>query len=417
MDESDVDDLDEDERWKLEEEALDEWLPDTVAELAAEREALGPLLALAQDLEAKRSEQKLTELLDVVRSVGLEEDRRKQLLIFTEHKDTLDYLVENLAKDFEVAVIHGDMKLPERIEQERFFRERAQIMVATEAAGEGINLQFCHLMVNYDIPWNPNRLEQRMGRIHRIGQTDEVYIFNLVAENTREGYVLATLLRKMESMGIALGDKVFDVIGSTFAGYRLRELLERVLAGELSKEKAVEELGGVEADPRAVARANELLQDALARHHIDWEAERDRAARAEERRLPPAYFERFFIDAMEFAGGRVSCRLDPGTLRVDRTPDVLVALSCIASATRPVAPTYERITFEKTVATRPRRDDDEAALPQAELCGPGHPLFDELVKLIIDRTAPQMPKGAMFLDPDVDEPTRAPLRDWRGRRR
>ena len=82
------------------------------------------------------------------------------------------------------------MKLAERIEQERYFRETAQIMVATEAAGEGINLQFCHLMVNYDIPWNPNRLEQRMGRIHRIGQTDDVYIFNLVATNTREGYVL-----------------------------------------------------------------------------------------------------------------------------------------------------------------------------------------------------------------------------------
>lgn len=405
VDESDADDLDEDDRWKLEEAALEEWLPDTVAELSAEREALGPLLTMAQDLEAKRSEKKLTELMDVVRSEGLKEDRRKQLLIFTEHKDTLDYLVENLSKDFEVAVIHGRMRLPERIAQERFFRERAQIMVATEAAGEGINLQFCHLMVNYDIPWNPNRLEQRMGRIHRIGQTEEVYIFNLVASNTREGYVLATILRKMENMGIALGDKVFDVIGSTFAGYRLRELLEAVLAGELSKEKAVEELGGVEADPRTVARANELLQDALARHYIDWEAERDRAARAEERRLPPAYFERFFIDAMEFAGGRVSRRLDPGALRVDRTPDVLVALSRIASATRPVAPTYARITFEKTVATRPRREDDEAALPQAELCGPGHPLFDELVKLIIDRTAPQMAKGAMFLDPDVDEPT------------
>src|SRR5437879_5451828 len=100
-------------------------------------------------------------------------------------KDTLDYLVENLSADFQVATIHGQMKLADRIAQERYFRETAQIMVATEAAGEGINLQFCHLMVNYDIPWNPNRLEQRMGRIHRIGQTDDVYIFNLVATNTR----------------------------------------------------------------------------------------------------------------------------------------------------------------------------------------------------------------------------------------
>ncbi|MGO9789749.1 MAG: helicase-related protein [Solirubrobacteraceae bacterium] len=97
-----------------------------------------------------------------------------------------------------------------------------------EAAGEGINLQLCHLMMKYDIPWNPNHLEQRMGRIHRIGQTEDVHIFNLVAGNTREGYVLKTLLRKMEVMGLAMGDKAFDVIGTTFAGYRLRELIESV---------------------------------------------------------------------------------------------------------------------------------------------------------------------------------------------
>ena len=163
----------------------------------------------------------------------MKEDRRKQLLIFTEHKDTLDYLVENLSEDFEVAQIHGQMKLAERIEQERYFRETAQIMVATEAAGEGINLQFCHLMVNYDIPWNPNRLEQRMGRIHRIGQTEEVYIFNLVASNTREGYVLNVLLKKMENMGVALGDKVFDVVGQAI-GTNLREVLEAVIAGEIT---------------------------------------------------------------------------------------------------------------------------------------------------------------------------------------
>src|SRR5205823_10396927 len=117
------------------------------------------------------------------------------------------------SKDFEVAQIHGQMKLPDRIEQERYFRETAQIMVATEAAGEGINLQFCHLMVNYDIPWNPNRLEQRMGRIHRIGQTDDVYIFNLVATNTIEGVILERLFTKLEEIRGQLGDRVFDVVG------------------------------------------------------------------------------------------------------------------------------------------------------------------------------------------------------------
>ena len=403
-DTDDFEDLDEEARWKAEEEALEQWLPDTVAELEAERDALQPLLALAQEVEDSRTERKLTELLEVVSSQGLKEDRRRQLLIFTEHKDTLDYLVENLSKDFEVAQIHGQMKLPERIEQERYFRETAQIMVATEAAGEGINLQFCHLMVNYDIPWNPNRLEQRMGRIHRIGQTDDVYIFNLVATNTREGYVLNVLLHKMENMGHALGDKVFDVVGQAL-GANLRELLEAVIAEELTKEQAAATFGGAEVDPATKARAEELLESALARDHLDWESERDRAARAEERRLPPSYFERFFADVLTYAGGKVTRRLDPGTWRVDRTPSVLVARSRTASGLRQIAPEYKRLTFDKSVATRPRLAEAEASLSAAELCGPGHPLFDALVGYIIERTAAEVAKGAVFFDPDADEPT------------
>jgi superfamily II DNA/RNA helicase len=401
--EEDLEELDEDERWRLEEAALEEWLPDTVAELEAEREALVPLLAMAQDVEGKRSERKLTELLDLVHNSGLKEDRRTQLLIFTEHKDTLDYLVENLSKDFAVAQIHGQMKLAERIESERYFRETAQIMVATEAAGEGINLQFCHLMVNYDIPWNPNRLEQRMGRIHRIGQTDDVYIFNLVATNTREGYVLNLLLKKMENMGVALGDKVFDVVGQAI-GTNLRDLLEKVLVGELTKEEAAAEFHGDQVDPATKARAEALLQNALARHHLDWETERDRAERAEERRLPPAYFERFFTEAVSYAGGKVTHRLDPGTLRVDRSPDVLVARSRTGSALRKIAPEYKRLTFDKAVALRPRRSDEEASLPAAELCGPGHPLFDALVGYVIENTAREVAKGGIFFDPDLAKP-------------
>jgi hypothetical protein len=296
------------------------------------------------------------------------------------------------------------MKLAERIEQERYFRETAQIMVATEAAGEGINLQFCHLMVNYDIPWNPNRLEQRMGRIHRIGQTDEVHIFNLVAISTREGYVLNVLLRKMENMGIALGDKVFDVVGQVI-GANLRQVLEAVVAGEITKEAAAASFGGDQADPETLARAEELLQDALARQHLDWETERDRAARAEERRLPPSYFERFFADAVRYVGGRITKRLDPGTWRVNRSPDVLVARSRTAPGLHLIAPEYKRLTFDKSVLTRPRHGDEEAALPAAELCGPGHPLFDALVSHVIEHTAPEVAKGAVFFDPDVDEPT------------
>jgi superfamily II DNA or RNA helicase len=398
-----LEDLDEQTRWALEEEALDALLPDTEVELAAELEALGPLLTLAQDVEARRDERKLTELLDVVHTQGLKDDRRKKLLIFTEHRDTLNYLLENLGEDFDVAVIHGGMKLAERIEQERAFREHAQIMIATEAAGEGINLQFCHLMVNYDIPWNPNRLEQRMGRIHRIGQTEDVHIFNLVAGNTREGYVLATLLRKMEAMGLAMGDRVFDVIGATFAGYRLRELIESVLTGDLTKEQATEKFGGEEPDPAALARANELLQDALAQHHLDWEAQRDRAQRAQERRLPPSYFERFFLDAVTLCGGHAQRRFDPGTIRVERSPTTLVAASRVKGATRRIAPSYERLTFDKEIATRPR-GEEAPTLPQAELCGPGHPFFDALIAFVISNTEDDVRRGACFIDPDITAP-------------
>ncbi|MGH3377952.1 MAG: helicase-related protein [Actinoallomurus sp.] len=155
-------DLDEAEVWSREERALEEWLPETEAEFQMELDALGPLLAQAQEVEDEGSERKLTELLDLVVREGLRDDPARKLLVFTEHKDTLNYLVEKLSGEFDVAVIHGGLKLAERIEAERALRERAQIMIATEAAGEGINLQFCHLMVNYDIPWNPNRLEQRM---------------------------------------------------------------------------------------------------------------------------------------------------------------------------------------------------------------------------------------------------------------
>lgn len=404
-DPNDVADLDEDQLWELEEKALAEWLPNTVAELAAELEALRPLLAQAQETEAAGTERKLNELLDVVAKQGLRDDPSKKLLIFTEHKDTLDLLVEKLGNDFEVVLIHGGMKLRERITAEKEFRERAQIMVATEAAGEGINLQFCHLMVNYDIPWNPNRLEQRMGRIHRIGQTRDVHIFNLVATNTREGHVLHTLLRKIENMGRQLGDEVFDVIGETFADYRLKDLLEQVLAGEVTKEEAAAAVGGDAVDPIVEAKFKALTEKALASHHLDWQLEADRAARAEEKRLPPGYLERFFRDGIEFLGGTVVDRLDPGTLRVTRTPDHLVARSRLAGATREVFPTYERLTFDKAVVLRPRTSTEEQAMPEPELCGPGHPLFDSVVTDIIERTREDVEAGAAFTSPDIETPT------------
>jgi superfamily II DNA or RNA helicase len=398
-----IDDMDEDLLWELEERALEEWLPTTVQELNDEVQALRPLLVQAEDTERLGSEVKFNELRGVLSDQGLHADRSLKLLIFTEHKDTLDFLVESLSADFDVVTIHGGMKLRERIAAEKAFRERAQILVATEAAGEGINLQFCHLMVNYDIPWNPNRLEQRMGRIHRIGQKHAVHIFNLVAKNTLEGHVLATLLKKMENMGEDLGDKVFDVIGETFAGFRLRDLLERVLIGDLTREEAAAELGGTQVDAATKAKFEELTAEALASHHLDWEVEANRAARAEERRLPPGYLERFFRDGVDLLGGVTGDRLDPGTLRVSKTPDNLVARSRLAGATREIFPTYERLTFDKAVALRLRTTAEEQALPEPELCGAGHPLFDALVDSILDRCKSDVEAGAIFTAPGSEQ--------------
>src|SRR5690606_34652465 len=146
----------------------------------------------------------------------------------TEAKDTLDYLVENLqAWNFTVITIHGEMQQAEREAAEATFKsEKAQVMIATEAAGEGINLQFCHLMVNYDVPWNPTRLEQRLGRIHRYGQDREVFMVNLVANNTREGRVLEAVLLKLERMRAEMGnDRVYDVIGERFTNAQLEQLI------------------------------------------------------------------------------------------------------------------------------------------------------------------------------------------------
>ena len=397
-------DLAEEERWALEERALEEWLPGTVEELRDELEVLRPLLAQAEQTEAAGTEIKLNELLSVLDKRGLRQDRSVKLLIFTEHKDTLDFLVERLdAEGFEVAVIHGGLRLRDRIAAEKQFREQAQIMVATEAAGEGINLQFCHLMVNYDIPWNPNRLEQRMGRIHRIGQTRDVHIYNLVAMNTREGAVLATLLRKLENMAVALGESVFDVIGEIFAGTRLAVLIEKVLAGEVTQQQAIDELGGDTVDPQMEEKFRALTAKALATHHLNWQAQADSAARAAERRLPAGYVERFFCDAVDFLGGDVAHRLDH-TLRVTRTPDRLVAASRLAGATREIFPTYERLTFDRAVALRPG-GADASATPEAELCGPGHPLFDVALDAVIEQTLADVEAGAAFCAPDIASPT------------
>ena len=148
----------------------------------------------------------------------------QKLVIFTEHRDTLRYLQERittlLGRPTSVIVIHGSVGREERLAAQEAFRHdpQVQVLLATDAAGEGINLQRAHLMVNYDLPWNPNRLEQRFGHIHRIGQTEVCHLWNLVADETREGDVYRRLLEKLEQARQALGGQVFDVLGKQKSG-------------------------------------------------------------------------------------------------------------------------------------------------------------------------------------------------------
>ena len=316
------------------------------------------------------------------------------MLIFTEAKDTLDYLVENLtAWGLSVTHIDGTMPPPERYRAEQEFRDPqgAQVMVATEAAGEGINLQFCHLMINYDLPWNPTRLEQRMGRIHRYGQQYEVYIYNLVATSTREGMVLHALLNKLERMREGLGqDRVFDVVDQLLSGVSLERLIRDALANRLTFEE-VRDRVLVRLDQDQARRLQEATLVGLATRYVDLTRLRADRQRAAEARLVPAYIRAFFTRAMEaLAPGRLE-RRDDGHWRISYVP---AALRDVPEALRRrygrPAESYAAITFDKA---------DLTSHPHLTFVGPGHPLFEAVVHHVLARFGPDLARGAALCDP------------------
>ena len=241
--EEDVEELSEQERWREEElwETLS--VAENREELQKEIETLNYLILMAKNIIDNEKELKLTELKNTLYELNKKFENEK-IIIFTEAKDTLEYLEGKLKQwGYSVITIHGGLSLEERIKAENIFKNEKQVLIATEAAGEGINLQFCHLMINYDIPWNPNRLEQRMGRIHRYGQRKEVYIFNLVSKDTREGQVLNKLFDKLEEIRNALGsDKVFDVISEVFEGKNLSELLIEAAVNAKNQDEILKEI-------------------------------------------------------------------------------------------------------------------------------------------------------------------------------
>ena len=386
------DDLTEDERWELEQNALRFTVARNMDELNHEIGQLEELIGLARRAEEAQPERKLRELHAVMDELGAQNTGEK-LLIFTEAKDTLDYLVENLmAWGFSVIALHGGMPQAEREAAEAAFKsERTQVMVATEAAGEGINLQFCHLMVNYDVPWNPTRLEQRLGRIHRYGQDREVFVFNLVANNTREGRVLEAVLRKLERMRAEMGsDRVYDVIGERLVNAELETLIRDAVTNRRMFDDILASIDAALPDDAAEAINRASLQ-ALATRYVNVEAMVKRGQAAKENRLSPAFIRAFFVSACEaLFPGRLEQRAD-GSWRVRYVPAELRAVPPeLAAAYGQPAGEYLRFTF----------DIEEAKRAGVEFVGPGHPLFEAVVQLTLTRFGGDLEQGAVFLDPD-----------------
>ena len=393
IDEEALEDSPEIERWRKEDELLEKLTSaETLEELREEIEKLEELIRLAKQVERKEIETKLNELRKVMETERIRETKEK-LLIFTESKDTLEYLVEKIRSwGFSVTYIHGGMNLDRRIAAEHEFRDKAQIMVSTEAGGEGINLQFCWLMVNYDIPWNPNRLEQRMGRIHRYGQQYEVHIYNLVAVDTREGRILERLFTKLEVIGRQLG-RVFDVIGDVIAAYlpagkRLQDLIIEAVTNKRSLEDILRDFERV-PDEEAIRRAREAMLEGLATRYINLSRIIGETRVAKENRLVPEYIEKFFLRASKKLGLKVEKRKD-GFWRVPRVPYELRRLPySFKLRYGELFKEYSKFSFDKKDALR----------GQAEFVAPGHPLLEAVVEKLMERYANVLERGAIFLDP------------------
>jgi superfamily II DNA or RNA helicase len=371
----------------------------SLADLETERAEVDRLLALARQVADAGEESKFERLREVLRDSRFQDEK---VLIFTEYRDTLEFLVrrlEGLGLAGRVAAIHGGMHWTEReAEVERFRQPAAEggavCMIATDAAGEGINLQFCWLMVNYDVPWNPARLEQRMGRVHRYGQAhDPVHVINLVAGKTREGGVLATLLHKLEGIRRELGsDKVFDVIGRLFEGISLKEYLEasvtedgagqasRALEGRLTKEQVL-----------ALAARERLLFGAGGDVRAVLDDQKAKLDREELRRLLPGYVRRFVERATPLLGIGVDGDLDG---EFSLKPLVPLALDPLW----PVLERYPEACRHRLTVNRPR------AGVGAHFLHPGEPVLDRLRALVSSRFAREALKGAVYVDPYATHP-------------
>jgi len=424
----DFDDLPEEEQQEIIAQLEDVVASFNPADLRLEIAQLTSLIEHAKNLERREVESKLVRLKAILTEQGVFSDPKTKLLVFTEHKDSLDFLAGDgqdgrpLGKLREwgltVTEIHGGMKIGDRdtpktrIWAEGEFREHAQVMVATEAAGEGINLQFCWLMVNFDIPWNPVRLEQRVGRIHRYGQEHDCLVFNFVAVNTREGRVLQKLLDRLKEIRKELGtDQVFDVVGEVFPSNLLERLFRELYARRLDV-RGLEDRIVREVNPQRFRAITNSALEGLARKALNLSVIVGKSVEARERRLVPETIEQFFVEAAPEAGVRPRpTGKQSHVYRIGRLPRTLLPIGDRLEARfGRLAREYGRVVFDKALL----KED-----PTLEWVTPGHPLFEAVREDLTERVQEHLRRGAVFYDlhrtgPSVLDVFAASIKDGRG---
>ena len=403
----DLEELEDTERERLERMLEAVTLAGNVGEVRKEIAEIKELAAQATTVETSGEEAKLSRLKDIMQEQGFFDDPDQRLLIFTEFRDTLDYLVERLKSwGFRVGSIHGGMRpgsrdeVGSRLYTEQQFRDgNVQVLVATEAAGEGINLQCCHILFNYDIPWNPNRLEQRMGRIHRYGQRFDCLIFNFVAANTIEGHVLQRLLTKLQEIRDALDDDaVFNVVGEVLPAAQVDRVFRDYYSGKLGDADLEDRLLR-----RMLTRAGSVKS--VRRRWKVWPPRKlnlemlvERRARAQERRVVPESIARFLSESAEQASLTLNpVRHLPHTFEPGRTPTALKK--------------YERDpgwSLTELVSRYPRlsTDRDTAEEHNLEWVTPGHPLFEALRRHCVETSRDAFAAGACLYSLDHETPAR-----------
>ena len=424
LEDFDFDDYGDSEREELEDIVIDAaTAAGTAEELEAEVAELKDLVKLADDVRHSGVDTKWLQLRDLLRSDrftattlsdsseagsdanGGSEPARK-LIVFSEHKDTLDYVAgrieAELGRPEAVVRIHGGIKRHDRRSIQDRFRvdPTARVLVATDAAGEGVNLQVANMVVNYDLPWNPNRIEQRFGRVHRIGQQRPCHLWNLVAFETREGQVFERLFAKIEEQRGVYGDQVYDVLGDAQITMSLRDLLMRAIASDEDPARVVwmDEV----IDTHIGQQMQEVLDERALVAGLADPAANDKIRRdmeiARARRLQPWFVESFFTEALRMYGGRIAGR-EQGRFEITRVP---AAVRAHAEADLgPVHDRYERVTFDKDHIQPSRAGDGPlGASVRADLISPGTPLLAALVNKVLADCGQTLQQGTVLVDED-----------------